>query len=124
MNDPREMILKDNRFLKRVELLRPHSKLFKLVREIHNNWNFRLVLRADVLERAEKHALERLERAVEEEAKDGGLDHLGCRPLTVSRVSEAWWAGVCLEPVRESRFVRKWHLFPSLEIRFREEYSR
>ena len=124
MNHARGMILKDNRFFKRFQLMYSDSELFKLFRETYNERNFRLVLRAEVLERAEKYALERLERLVEEEAKDGGLDYLGCRPLIVSKVSGAWWAGVYLEPVPMSHFVRKRHHLPSLIARLKEEYSR
>lgn len=86
----------------RVNFVRRHAERFKVFREMHKVRKFRLVLRAEVLEWAKKHAVETLERTLEEEAKDGGLDYLGCPPLIVSQVSGASWAGVHLKPVRES----------------------
>jgi hypothetical protein len=85
----------------RVKFVRRHAERFRIFREMHSVRKFRLVLRADVLECAKKHALETLKDTVEDEAKGGGLDYLGCRPLVVVQVCGASWAGVHLEPVRE-----------------------
>lgn len=70
-----------------------HAELFRIYSEMHSVRNFRLVLCAEVLKCDEEAALEALERCVEEEAKDGGFDYLGCRPLIISRVGGALWAG-------------------------------
>lgn len=87
--------------------VRQHEKLFEVFREMHSVREFRLVLRAEVLDRTEKHALATLNRMVEEEGKGGGLDYFKHRPLVTSRFSGALWAGVHLKPIPEPDSVKK-----------------
>lgn len=83
----------------REKFVRQHGKRFGVFREMHSVQEFRLVLRAEVLELAEKHAVEMLNKMVEEEGMGGGLDYFQHRQLVMSRISKAAWAGVHLEPI-------------------------
>lgn len=101
-NDARGPVLVDDISAEiRAQFVRRHPERFKVFREMYSVREFRLVFCACVLERAEKHAAETLERVVEEEGKDGGLDYLRRRPLVVSRACGALWTGVHLESVPE-----------------------
>lgn len=108
-NETRGLVIVDDISAElRARFVRRHAERFKVFREMHSVREFRLVLRADVLNRAEKHAVETLKRIVEEERLDGGLDFLRERPLIVSKVCGVLGAGVHLDPVRESSLVGKY----------------
>lgn len=103
-NERRGPVTQDDVFtLPRVEFVQKHWERFKVLREMHSVRKFRLVLRADVHKWAEKDARETLERIVEEEGRDGGLDYLHHRPLVFSRVCGAVWAGVHPEPTKKGQ---------------------
>jgi len=65
---------------------RAHPERFKVFSEMHRVREFRLVLCADVLDCAEEYAMRVLERIVETEMMNGGLDYLRYEPLIISEV--------------------------------------
>ena len=73
---------------------------FRVFYEMRSVREFQLVLRAEVLERAEEHAMTTLNRVVEEQEQEYGLlNYLQRRPLVTSQISAAEWAGVHLQPI-------------------------
>ena len=63
-----------------------HPERFKVFGEMHRVRDFRLVLCADVLSYVVEYAMGALERVVEAERKNGGLDYLRYKPLVISEV--------------------------------------
>ena len=63
-----------------------YQQTFKVFREMHEASKFRLVLCADVSDPVVEYTVEMLERYLEAERMEGGLDYLRCEPLIVSEV--------------------------------------
>ena len=82
----------------RARLVRRHAKRLRAFSEMYGVRKFQLELYAGVPEWTQNQAEKMLEDILEEAAKDGGLDYLGCRPRIAIEPCEVSWAGVRHKP--------------------------